>query len=62
MAARHLRTVAPYGSWRSTLPIELLVQGRAGLSEADFDVDGAGLAWLESRAEDRGRSTLVRWT
>jgi dipeptidyl aminopeptidase/acylaminoacyl peptidase len=56
------RTVAPFGAWRSSLPIELLVQGRVGLSEPRLDVDGATLAWLESRAEEGGRSVLVRWS
>ena len=56
------RTVAPFGAWRSRLPISLLVQGRVGLSEPRFDVDGETLAWLESRAEEGGRSVLVRWS
>jgi dipeptidyl aminopeptidase/acylaminoacyl peptidase len=56
------RTIAPYGAWRSSLPIELLVQGRVGLSEPRFDEDRRTLAWLESRAEEGGRSVLVRWT
>ena len=56
------RTIAAFGSWRSSLPISLLVQGRVGLSEPRFDVDGETLAWLESRAEDGGRTTLVRWS
>jgi hypothetical protein len=56
------RTTTPYGGWPSTLPIELLVQGRVGLSEPRFDADGRTLAWLESRAEEGGRSVLVRWT
>jgi dipeptidyl aminopeptidase/acylaminoacyl peptidase len=54
--------VAPYGAWRSSLPVSLLVEGRVGLSEPRFDVDGRTLAWLESRAEEGGRSVLVRWT
>ena len=52
----------PHGAWRSRLPIELLVQGRVGLSETRFDADGRALAWLESRAEEVGRSVLVRWS
>jgi len=54
--------IAPFGAWRSSLPIELLVQGRVGLSEPRFAADGATLAWLESRAEEGGRTVLVRWS
>jgi dipeptidyl aminopeptidase/acylaminoacyl peptidase len=56
------RTVAPFGSWRSPFPIELLVAGRVGLVESRFDVDGQSLVWLESRPEEDGRQVLVRWT
>jgi dipeptidyl aminopeptidase/acylaminoacyl peptidase len=55
-------TVAPYGSWRSPFPIELLVAGRVGLRESRFDTDGESLVWLESRPEEDGRQVLVRWT
>ncbi|HEV8546786.1 MAG TPA: hypothetical protein VGQ64_10870, partial [Candidatus Limnocylindrales bacterium] len=54
--------IAPYGSWRSPFPIELLVAGRVGLVESRFDVDGKSLVWLESRPEEDGRQVLVRWT
>jgi dipeptidyl aminopeptidase/acylaminoacyl peptidase len=56
------RTIAPHGSWRSSLPIALLTQGRVSLSEPRFDVDGQTLAWIESRTEEGGRSVLVRWS
>ncbi|MDQ2965116.1 MAG: prolyl oligopeptidase family serine peptidase [Chloroflexota bacterium] len=56
------RTVAPYGSWRSPFPIEMLVAGRVGLLESRFDADGKSVLWLESRPEEDGRQVLVRWT
>jgi dipeptidyl aminopeptidase/acylaminoacyl peptidase len=56
------KTVAPYGSWKSPFPIDLLVAGRVGLVEPRFDSDGKSLVWLESRPEEDGRQVLVRWT
>jgi dipeptidyl aminopeptidase/acylaminoacyl peptidase len=55
------KTVAPYGSWRSPFPIEMLVEGRVGLVEPQFDTDGKSIVWLESRPEEAGRQVLVRW-
>ncbi len=52
------RTVAPYGSWRSTIAPEALVTGFVRLAEVRWD--GADLLWLEGRPEDGGRATLVR--
>jgi dipeptidyl aminopeptidase/acylaminoacyl peptidase len=53
--------VAAYGSWASPFPIELLVEGRVSLAETQFDGPDAGV-WIESRPDDGGRQTLVRWT
>lgn len=52
------RTVAPYGSWRSTIAPETLVAGFLRLGEARWD--GDDLLWLEGRPGDGGRATLVR--
>lgn len=52
------RSVAPFGSWRSTIAPEALVTGFVRLSEARWD--GDDLLWLEGRPEDGGRATLVR--
>jgi dipeptidyl aminopeptidase/acylaminoacyl peptidase len=52
------RTVAPYGSWRSTIAPASLVTGFVRLAEARWD--GDDLLWLEGRPEDGGRATLVR--
>jgi dipeptidyl aminopeptidase/acylaminoacyl peptidase len=52
--------VAPYGSWRSPVPLELVAEGFVRLAEPRWD--GDAITWLEGRAEDGGRQTLVRWT
>ena len=52
-------TTAPYGSWRSPFPIDWLVAGRVSL--LDTRLDGEQVTWLESRPEDGGLTTLVRW-
>ncbi len=51
---------APYGSWRSPVPLELVAEGFVRLAEPRWD--GDAITWLEGRAEDGGRQTLVRWT
>ncbi|MFL5679410.1 MAG: prolyl oligopeptidase family serine peptidase [Chloroflexota bacterium] len=56
------RTVAPFGSWRSPFAIDLLTAGVVSLGEPRFDADGDALVWRESRPEEDGRTTLVRWT
>ena len=53
-------TVAPYGSWRSPVALELVAAGFVRLTEPRWD--GDAITWLEGRAEDGGRQTLVRWT
>ncbi len=50
--------VAPYGTWASPFPIELLVEGAVRLAEPRFD--GPDVVWLEGRPDDGGRATLVR--
>ena len=52
------RTVAPYGSWRSTIVPEAIVAGVVRLGEVRWD--GDDLFWLEGRPDDGGRATLVR--
>ncbi|MCW8127312.1 S9 family peptidase [Microbulbifer halophilus] len=49
---------APYGSWKSAIDADLLVQGSVRLSEAAL-VDGR-YYWLESRPAEKGRSVLVQ--
>jgi len=55
---RNLPTIAPYGSWRSSIPPEAIVSGFVRLAEARWD--GDDLLWLEGRPDDGGRATLVR--
>jgi dipeptidyl aminopeptidase/acylaminoacyl peptidase len=50
--------VAPYGSWRSPISIEMLAAAGRGLGVAH--VEDGFLWWLEGRPEDAGRVTLVR--
>ncbi len=52
--------VAPYGSWRSPIDVELLAGAAVGLSEPWLD--GDDVYWLEGRATEGGRRTLMRRT
>jgi dipeptidyl aminopeptidase/acylaminoacyl peptidase len=54
------RTVAPYGSWSSSISIELVAGTSVGLAEPHLDGDDA--CWLEGRATEGGRWTLLRRT
>jgi dipeptidyl aminopeptidase/acylaminoacyl peptidase len=61
MSASHAqegRTVAPYGSWRSSITVDLLLAERVFASEPR--IDGADVCWLESRPSERGRGVVVR--
>lgn len=51
-------TVAPYGSWRSPVGLELMATSGRSLSAVHAE-DGATW-WLEGRPTDKGRLTLVR--
>ncbi len=52
--------VAPYGSWPSPIDVELLAGASVGLSEPWLD--GDDVYWLEGRAAEAGRRTLMRHT
>ncbi|MEE9334602.1 MAG: prolyl oligopeptidase family serine peptidase [Granulosicoccaceae bacterium] len=54
-----MTTTAPYGSWRSPISAESLVQGAAGISEVVPDEDAVW--WCESRPSEGGRSAMMRW-
>ena len=56
----HPVTVAPYGSWRSSIDIELVAGSAIALGEPWLD--GDDIYWLESRAAQGGRRTLLRHT
>ncbi|MDB5244034.1 MAG: putative family peptidase, partial [Spirosoma sp.] len=51
-------STAPYGSWVSTLSIDDLTSGSTGLGAPT--IDEGRLYWLESRADQGGRSSLWR--
>jgi dipeptidyl aminopeptidase/acylaminoacyl peptidase len=52
--------VAPYGSWRSPITAEMLVQGAVRFG--DMSLDGETLYWVETRPEEQGRYAVVRRT
>src|SRR5258708_39508042 len=49
---------APYGSWPSPSPSDLIVAQSIGLSEARLD--GDSIYWLEGRPQEQGRVVVVR--
>lgn len=53
-------TIAPYGSWRSPISTQLLVQGAVRFS--DVATDGDTVYWIETRPEEAGRYVIVRRT
>ncbi|HEY2917214.1 MAG TPA: hypothetical protein VGI98_08385, partial [Candidatus Limnocylindrales bacterium] len=55
---RPARTVAPYGSWASPIPIERLTDGAVFLAEPH--AAGGIRWWLEGRPAEGGRQALVR--
>ncbi len=50
---------SPYGSWRSPITSDLIVQGSIGI--ADVLLEDGVVYWLESRPQEAGRNVLVRW-
>ena len=48
----------PYGSWRSPITADVMVQSVVGLGDAYFD--DSDILWLETRPEERGRGVVVR--
>lgn len=48
----------PFGAWTSPIGADLITGGQVGLAEVV--VDGADVFWLESRADDGGRTSLWR--
>lgn len=50
--------IAPYGSWVSPISVDLLIGSSVGLSAVQ--IDGDYVYWLESRADERGRTGLWR--
>lgn len=54
------KTIAPYGSWESPFPIDMLIGGTTPLREPGSD--GETIYWLEGRPAESGRTTLIRYT
>lgn len=51
-------TVAPYGSWSSPISLDV-VASEGGVAYSYLSADEAGVYWLESRPEEKGRLALV---
>jgi dipeptidyl aminopeptidase/acylaminoacyl peptidase len=51
-------TTAPYGSWRSSINLDLAAAGITRLGEPR--IDAGAVYWIEGRPAERGRQTLVR--
>ena len=54
----HERVTAPFGAWVSPIDVELLSGTSIGLAEPR--TDGDAVCWLETRATQGGRRTLIR--
>jgi len=54
------KSVAPYGSWRSPITAELIVQEFVSLG--DVRLDNGVAYWLEGRPREKGRYVVVRGT
>ena len=52
--------VKPYGSWRSPITAQLIVEKAVGLGSVQ--TFGTDVYWLESRPSEKGRSVLVKQT
>src|SRR6185437_2111236 len=60
MALLNSPKIAPYGSWKSPITSDLIVEGSVGLSQPTFD--GDDIYWLELRPTEAGRHVIVRRT
>jgi dipeptidyl aminopeptidase/acylaminoacyl peptidase len=50
--------IAPYGSWKSPITSDLIVEGSVGLSQPLFE--GDHIYWLEMRPKEAGRNVIIR--
>lgn len=55
-----MTAILPFGTWTSPITAASVVEGSRGLSSLGFD--GDYLYWVESRPEQGGRNTIMRWT
>jgi dipeptidyl aminopeptidase/acylaminoacyl peptidase len=54
---------SPYGSWRSPVTSDLIVQDSIGIADVFLDagsLDGGDVYWLEGRPREAGRNVVVR--
>jgi dipeptidyl aminopeptidase/acylaminoacyl peptidase len=52
--------IAPYGSWKSPITSDLIVEGTITLQQ--IVLDGADIYWTELRPSERGRVVIMRHT
>ena len=53
-------TIAPYGSWKSPITPDLIVQDSVGLGP--IQLDGDDVYWVEMRPDEGARNVIVRRT
>jgi len=53
------KTAAPYGSWKSPITAERIVE--AGVSLGQVALDGSDIYWSEMRPAEGGRHVILRW-
>ncbi|MCE2457624.1 MAG: S9 family peptidase [Dehalococcoidia bacterium] len=53
-------TTAPYGSWKSPITTDLIVEGSVSLGS--MQIDGDDLYWVEMRPQEGARNVIVRRT
>ncbi len=53
-----MKTIAPYGSWKSPITADMITQGGKRLLE--IKVDGDDLYWIEGRPAEAGRNVIVK--
>lgn len=54
------KKTAKYGSWKSPITADLMVEGTVGLGGLTWD--GNNIYWIEGRPSEAGRSVIVRLT
>ena len=54
------RLTAAFGSWKSPITSDLIVQGSVGLSQCTFDNEH--IYWVELRPRESGRNVIVKWS
>ncbi len=50
--------IAPYGSWKSPITSDLIVEGSVGLSQPLFE--GDDIYWMEMRPKEAGRNVIIK--